>query len=829
MRVLHLYALLLVMATGSLLGQVTNKSGIDINPNKKYEIGGVRVTGGNDLDKRVVTLISGLEVGKKINLPGEATTKAIENLWRQKLFDDIGIFVTEITGNVVFLEIRLKALPKLSKYGIQGLKKSDRNDLREELDLSSGKVVTQNLIVTTENKAEKYFRINGYLNADVEVSQQPDTAKKNAVILNIKVDKGEKVKIADIFFYGNKKLSDRDLRKSLEETKRARIWNIFKSSKFIRKKYEEDKQKLIDAYNSKGFRNARILKDSIYQVKDDRVAIAIWVEEGQKFYFGDINWLGNTKYSDQTLRNVLNIDKGDVYDAAYLQERLFMDKQGNDVSSLYLNNGYLFFNLNPVEVQVRNDTIDLEMRIQEGQQATIDEVTVSGNDRTNDHVILRELRTRPGELFRRSNVQRSLRELQQLGFFDPRQLNVNPVPDAETGTVDIEYEVTEQSTSQLQLQGGWGAGRIVGTLGLNFNNFSARNFFKKGAWKPLPAGDGQTISLRAQSNGRFFQSYNASFTEPWLGGKKPNSFTVSVYHNIQNLSGLPRDDDDYQGLTITGATVSLGQRLKWPDDYFTLRHSLDLQRYRLVDYSLASINFQDGFVNNLSYTIALGRNSVDYPIFPRKGSLFNLSMEMTPPYSLFNDKNYDGLPPSERYQSLEYYKLKFDTKWYTEIFDKTVFKVAAEFGSLGTYNTEVGLPPFERFYLGGDGLQNFVLDGREIIRLRGYPNNSLVPVTPTGRGGTVYNKYTMELRYLITENPSAQIFALTFMEAGNNFDRFENYRPFSLKRSAGAGVRIFMPMFGLLGVDFGYGFDPLPNNPGTPSGWQTHFMIGQQF
>ena len=829
MRVLHLYALLLVMATGSLLGQVTNKSGIDINPNKKYEIGGVRVTGGNDLDKRVVTLISGLEVGKKINLPGEATTKAIENLWRQKLFDDIGIFVTEITGNVVFLEIRLKALPKLSKYGIQGLKKSDRNDLREELDLSSGKVVTQNLIVTTENKAEKYFRINGYLNADVEVSQQPDTAKKNAVILNIKVDKGEKVKIADIFFYGNKKLSDRDLRKSLEETKRARIWNIFKSSKFIRKKYEEDKQKLIDAYNSKGFRNARILKDSIYQVKDDRVAIAIWVEEGQKFYFGDINWLGNTKYSDQTLRNVLNIDKGDVYDAAYLQERLFMDKQGNDVSSLYLNNGYLFFNLNPVEVQVRNDTIDLEMRIQEGQQATIDEVTVSGNDRTNDHVILRELRTRPGELFRRSNVQRSLRELQQLGFFDPRQLNVNPVPDAETGTVDIEYEVVEQSTSQLQLQGGWGAGRIVGTLGLNFNNFSARNFFKKGAWKPLPAGDGQTISLRAQSNGRFFQSYNASFTEPWLGGKKPNSFTVSVYHNIQNLSGLPRDDDDYQGLTITGATVSLGQRLKWPDDYFTLRHSLDLQRYRLVDYSLASINFQDGFVNNLSYTIALGRNSVDYPIFPRKGSLFNLSMEMTPPYSLFNDKNYDGLPPSERYQSLEYYKLKFDTKWYTEIFDKTVFKVAAEFGSLGTYNTEVGLPPFERFYLGGDGLQNFVLDGREIIRLRGYPNNSLVPVTPTGRGGTVYNKYTMELRYLITENPSAQIFALTFMEAGNNFDRFENYRPFSLKRSAGAGVRIFMPMFGLLGVDFGYGFDPLPNNPGTPSGWQTHFMIGQQF
>lgn len=829
MRIIQICALLLVLTMGNLLGQVTNQSGIDINPNKKYEIGGVRITGANDLDKRVVILISGLEVGKKINLPGEATTKAIENLWRQKLFNDIGIFVTEIAGNLVFLELRLQALPKLSKYGIQGLKKSDRNDLREELQLSSGKVVTQNLIVTTENKAERYFRKNGYLNASVEVTQQPDTTKKNAVILNIKVDKGEKVKIADIFFHGNKQLSDRDLRKAMKETKRARIWNIFKSSKFIRKKYQEDKQKIIEAYNSKGFRNARIIKDSIYQVQDDRIAIAIWVEEGDKFYFGNISWLGNTKYSDQVLSDVLNIDKGDVYDAAYLQERLFMDKQGNDVSSLYLNNGYLFFNLTPVEVQVRNDTIDLEMRIQEGQQATIDEVTVSGNDRTNDHVILRELRTRPGELFRRSEVQRSLRELQQLGFFDPRQLNVNPVPDAQTGTVDIEYSVVERSTSQLQLQGGWGAGRIVGTLGLNFNNFSARNFFKKGAWKPLPAGDGQTISLRAQSNGRFFQSYNASFTEPWLGGKKPNSFTVSIYHNIQNLSGLPRDDDDYQGLTITGATVSLGQRLKWPDDYFTLQHSLSFQRYHLVDYSLASLNFQDGFVNNVSYTIALGRNSVDYPIFPRKGSLFNLSLEMTPPYSLFNGRNYSDLSPEQRYESLEYYKWKFDTKWYTEIFKKTVLKVAGEFGMLGAYNDDVGLPPFERFYLGGDGLQNFVLDGREIIRLRGYPNNSLVPITPTGRGGTVYNKFTMELRYLITENPSAQIFALTFMEAGNNFGVFSDYRPFSLKRSAGAGIRIFMPMFGLLGVDFGYGFDPLPSNPGAPSGWQTHFMIGQRF
>jgi outer membrane protein insertion porin family len=833
MRLLLAGLAALVTFSASLSAQISTSNttqGITVNPNQEYEIGGIQITGSNNLDKQVITLISGLQVGEKVTLPGDKTTEAIKNLWRQKLFDDIGIYVTEVKGNVVFLEIRLKELPKLSKYGIRGLKKSKRDDLREELDLSSGIIVTENLIVSTRNKAREFFITDGYLNAEVVVVKKSDSTRSNSVILDIAVTRGERVKISDITFFGNETLPDKKLRKAMDETKRARIWNIFKSSKFIKSDFKADKKLVIERYNEEGFRDARIVKDSIYKTEEDRIAINLYVEEGEKFYFGDITWLGNTKYTDETLSEVLQIKKGDVYDAAFLQKRLFADPQGGDVSSLYLDNGYLFFNLNPVEVRVTNDTIDIEMRISEGRQATINEVTIVGNDRTNDHVILRELRTRPGELFRRSEVQRSIRELQQLGYFDAQQLNVNPVPDAETGTVDIEYTVVEQSTSQLQLQGGWGAGRIVGTLGLNFNNFSARNMFKKGAWKPLPAGDGQTINLRAQSNGLFFQSYSASFTEPWLGGKKPTSLTVSVYHNIQNFSGLPRDDPRYEGLTITGATVGIGQRLKWPDDYFTLFSAVDYQLYNLNNFPLGGIRFEDGQVNNLNFKVTFGRNSVDFPIYPRKGSLFNLTLEATPPYSLVNGRDYTDLQPAQRFELLEYYKWKFNTSWFTEILPKTVIKTAGEFGFLGTYNPEVGLPPFERFFLGGDGLQNFVLDGREIIGLRGYPNNSLVPIGNDVNGGALYNKLTFELRYLITENPSAQIFALSFLEAGNNYDTFENYQPFNLKRSAGFGVRIFMPMFGLLGVDFGYGFDNIPGAPATqPSGWQTHFIIGQQF
>ncbi len=830
MRILFfsLAALLYVSFAQAQISSSKSLQELALEPSRQYEIGGIIVTGSANLDRQVIQLIAGINVGDKIYLPGDETSKAIKNLWKQKLFDDIGIYVTEIKGNIAFLEIRLKELPKLSFYGIRGdLSKSKKNDLREELNLSRGVIVTENLIINTENIARQFFVDKGYLNAEVEVGKRPDTTESNAVILEINVDRGEKVKIRDINFYGNTDLGDKKLRKSMKETKRKRIWNIFKSSKFIREEYEEDKRKIIEEYNKNGYRDARIVSDSIYKVEDDRIAVDITVEEGRKYYFRNITWLGNTKYSNEILQKILKINKGDVYDASYLQERLFLDPQGGDVSSLYLDNGYLFFDINPVEVLVENDSIDIEMRIREGRQATINKVTVVGNDRTNDHVIIRELRTKPGELFRRSDIQRSLRELQQLGFFEPAELNVSPKPNAETGTVDIEYSVVERSTSQLELQGGWGAGRLVGTLGLNFNNFSARNIFKKRSWQPLPSGDGQTINLRAQSNGLFFQSYSISFTEPWLGGKKPNSLTVSLYHNIQNINGLPRDDPGRQSLSITGVTVGFGQRLKWPDDYFTLYQAVDFQLFDLRNYPLAGITFEDGQVNNVAYKITLGRNSVDYPIYPRKGSLFNLTLEATPPYSLFNNRDFNQLEDFEKFQWLEYYKWKFNGSWFTEILPKAVIKSAVEFGFLGDYNNDVGLPPFERFFLGGDGLQNFVLDGREIIGLRGYPNNSL---TPGGDniGGALYNKFTLELRYLITENPSAQIFALSFLEAGNNYDTFENYQPFSLKRSAGMGVRIFMPMFGLLGIDFGYGFDNIPGLE-IPSGWNTHFIIGQQF
>lgn len=802
----------------------------------KYELGGVNITGAENLDRQVILLISGLKIGDKIALPGEETTQAIKNLWRQRLFDDIGIYVTEVRGETVYLEIRLTELPKLSLYGIRGdLSKTKKNDLREELNLSRGAIVTENLIVTTKNTTIRHFVEKGYLNVTADVVKKVDTTANNSVILEININLGEKVKIKDINFFGNENLSDRDLRKAMKETTRKRLWTIFKSSKFLRDEYEDDKKLIIEEYNKNGFRDARIISDSIYPVSEDRIAIDIRVEEGDKYYFRDITWLGNTKYSNETLDKVLQIKKGDVYDASYLQERLFVDPNGGDISSLYLDNGYLFFDLNPVEVMVENDSIDIEMRIREGRQATISKVTVVGNDRTNDHVIMRELRTKPGELFRRSDIQRSMRELQQLGFFEPTELNVVPTPNAETGTVDIEYSVVERSTSQLELQGGYGAGRIVGTLGLNFNNFSARNLFDKSSWKPLPAGDGQTINLRAQSNGLFFQSYSASFTEPWLGGKRPNSLTVSAYHNIQNVNGLPKDNVNRQSLSITGVTIGLGTRLKWPDDYFTLYGAVDLQQYNLRNYPLGGIQFQDGGVNNFAFKVTLGRNSTDYPIYPRRGSLFNISLELTPPYSLlpfapFSETDYANVSDQEKFKYLEYHKWKVNSSWFNEIFPKFVIKTAGEFGYLGSYNKEIGLPPFERFFVGGDGLQNFVLDGREIVGLRGYPNNSLVPGGggTSALGGALYNKFTLELRYLITENPSAQIFVLSFAEGGNSFDTFDNYEPFKLKRSAGVGVRIFMPMFGLLGVDWGYGFDAIPGAT-TPSGGNIHFIIGQQF
>jgi len=803
--------------------QISTTGDFNLIPGIDYEVAGITVSGGKDLDPNVVIMLTNLRVGDNIQFPDPKISDAIRTLWRQQLFEDITFKVVSKSGKKVYLDIQLKELPKMSKYYITGVKKVWKDDIREDLELRAGKVVNDNLIVMSSNKIQKYFKEKGYLNATIEVIQQADTAFNNAVILGFKIATGERVKIGQIAFSGNTAVSDKVLFRAMKNTK-VKGKSILKVSKLKNKEYKDDLKAVVAKYNSLGYRDARIVQDTSYSVSSELINIDISLEEGKKYYFGDITFIGNTKYETVLLTSILRINRGDIYDSQLLNERVSFDQNGNDVASVYLNNGYLFSQVIPIEKSVSNDTIDIEIRIQEGRQATIRKVSISGNERTNDHVIYREVRTKPGDLFSKEMIQRTIRELSQLGYFDQTQIGVNPVPDPQTGTVDLEYTVAEKSTSQLELQGGWGAGRVVGTLGLNFNNFSARNIGNKRSWQPLPTGDGQTISLRAQSNGLYFQSYNASFTEPWLGGKKPNSFTGTIYHNVQS-NGVERSNPLRQSLLITGINFGLGQRLKWPDDYFTLYQGLEFRRFNLNDFPTGFLDYTKGISNNVNYQFTLGRNNTDVPIFPTRGSQISFSAELTPPFSSFNgDIDYKSLSSEERFKLVEYHKWKLNADWFAPITSKFVIRTHGEFGYLGSYNKDLGLPPFERFYVGGDGLSNFVIDGREIIGLRGYQNNS---ITPAG-GGALYNKYILEFRYILANTPSAQVFPLIFMEGGNNYDNFWDYRAFNLKRSAGAGIRIYMPMFGLMGVDVAYGFDPEPNGA-SASGWQTHFIIGQQF
>ena len=818
-----LWALILTLVAFTTTAQVVQNGDFGLIPGIDYEVAGITVSGVQDLDPNVVIMLTNIRVGDNIQFPDPKISDAIRTLWRQQLFENITFSVVNKSGKKVYLDIRLKELPKMSKYFITGVKKTWKDDIREELDLRAGKVVNENLVVMSRNKIQSYFREKGYLNASVEITQERDTSFNNAVILGFKVKSGERVKIGEISFVGNEAVADKVLLKAMKNTK-MKGKAIFKVSKLRKKEYREDLRALVAKYNGMGYRDARIIRDTNYRVDDELINIEITVEEGRKYYFGDISFVGNTKYDTPLLRSILKINRGDIYDSQHLNERVSFDANGNDVASIYLNNGYLFSQVVPIEKNVQNDTIDVEIRIQEGRQATIRKVSITGNERTNDHVIYREVRTRPGDLFSKAMIQRTIRELSQLGYFDQTQIGVNPVPDPQTGTVDLEYTVVEKSTSQLELQGGWGANRVVGTLGLNFNNFSAKNIGNKRAWQPLPTGDGQTINIRAQSNGLYFQSYNASFTEPWLGGKKPNSFTGTIYHNVQS-NGVQASDPNRQSLLITGINFGLGQRLKWPDDYFTLYQGLEFRRFNLNNFPTGFLNYNKGISNNVNYKFTLGRNNTDVPIFPTRGSQISFAAELTPPFSLLRDDiDYKSLSSEERFKLVEYHKWKLNADWFAPITSKLVIRTHGEFGYLGSYNKDLGLPPFERFYVGGDGLANFVIDGREIIGLRGYTNNSITP----GGGGALYNKYVFEMRYIIANNPSAQVFPLIFMEGGNNYDNFWDYRAFNLKRSAGAGLRIFMPMFGLMGVDVAYGFDPEPNGAAA-SGWQTHFIIGQQF
>ncbi len=803
---------------------------VDYGNPKQYEIGGVVVTGTKYLDELVLINISGLTTGDSLEVPGDKISEAIRNLWKQGLFSDIKIVATKTLGKLIWFEIRLLEKPRLSSFSFnKEVNKSDADKIRDDVKLGD-KVVTDNLLETTKNKIVDFYVEKGYLNTEVTITHVKDTLFANKEKLFINVNKKSRVKVSNIDFVGNKYFSDRKLKHTMKDTKEKKWWKIFTSSKFLEEKYQSDKTKIVAKYSDGGYRDAHIVSDSIIKINDKWIGIKIVIDEGNQYFFRNITWLGNTKHTSQELNGILGIKKGDIYDQSILDQRLFMSQNGRDVSSLYMDDGYLFFSVTPVEINVENDSIDLEMRIYEGKQARINKVTVSGNIKTNDRVIMREIRTKPGQLFSRADIIRTQRELAQLGYFDQEKLGVNPVPNPTDGTVDIEYTVEERPSDQLELSGGYGANSLVGTLGLSFNNFSARNFFKKGSWRPLPSGDGQKLSLRAQTNGKYYQSYNASFTEPWLGGKKPNSMSTSVFYSRQT-NGTSGSDANHQEINIKGVSVGLGRRLKKPDDYFSVYGELSYQYYTLQNYG-GTFLFSDGVSNNLSLQGTISRNSIDAPIYPRTGSQLSLTLQLTPPYSswFFSNVNYKTASDADKYKYIEYHKWKFSSSWFTKLAGNLVLNTKIQYGFLGLYNRDLGASPFERFYLGGDGLSGYALDGREILALRGYENNSVTPVNKSGAqiGGTIFDKYTLELRYPVSLNPSATIYFLTFAEGGNSWLKFKEFNPFSAKRSVGAGIRIFLPVFGLLGLDYGYGFDKIPNNSGA-SGAHFHFSIGQQF
>lgn len=804
------------------------KNNFSFERGKEYILGGISVTGLKKFSEETVKVFTGLRNGQTIKLPGDKLTSAIKKLYESKQFSNVDVYLSRIDGNTVYLQFDVQELPQLNQVKIAGIRKSKAKELIREAELKTGTMVTDNLIVTTKNYFTKKYTDKGFLKAKVNLDIIKDTTDLNAVNMKVFIDRGKKIKVKNIIFNGNEKISDKKLRGAMSNTKRKFFGRFWKTSKYIEEDYQEDLESILDKYSRQGFRDARILDDRITWNDDNTINIEIDLEEGKQYRFADIIFVGNKEFTDEDLEQVLRIDKGDVYNGAVLKERVKGDgtPTSEDLTTLYQDNGFLFSQVNAVETKVKNDSITVEIRIREDEKARIRKVTVSGNDKTNDHVIFRELRVKPGDLFSRSNIIRSIREIGQLGFFDQ---NVVPdvVPDYNNKTADINFAVTERGGSQVELQGGYGGGAFIGTLGLSFNNFSIRNLFNKEAYKPLPMGDGQSLSLRLQTS-RTFSTYSLSFTEPWLGGKTPQSLSFSIYTSNQfQINPQTFDVDKSRSLGIVGASIGLGKRLKWPDDYFQLSQTIAYQSFRLNNYGfrVGRDILNNGTLNNLSYNVVLTRNSAGpTPIFPTYGSQFILGLKATFPYSLFNDRDYTQLDPSEKYKWLEYYKIKAQGKWYTSFTDKLVLMTNAEMGFLGFYNSDIGLSPFERFFVGGDGIAVFQLDGREVIGLRGYENNRLSSVD----GGSIYNKFQLELRYSITDSPAASIYTLGFLEAGNSYDNFESFNPFELKRSAGLGIRIFMPAFGLLGIDFAHGFDPLPGAL-VKSGWQTHFIIGRQF
>jgi len=814
---------------------------------KKYILAGLEVSGIRFLDTEVLKNLSGFVIGDEILIPGERITSALKKYWHQGLFSDVRISATKIVGSKIWLDIYLQERPRLSQKFYKGVSKSEKEDIEKKVMLLVGGQVTDNLINTAKRQILGIFQGKGFYNTEVEIIQRDDPSKVNQVILDINVNKKVKVKISKIDFIGVTALSKKELEKAMKKTKAKKIRNFFASKKFLEDKFEEDKLNLIKKYNEKGYRDAIIVADTI--AKDtlrNTVHLKYYIDEGKRYYFRNIRWVGNTIYGDQQLNLVLGIRKGDIFDQKLLDKRLTEDDDA--VSNVYLNNGYLFYNLSPVEVNVEKDSIDFEMRMVEGTQATINSIGIKGNTKTNEHVARRELFTRPGQLFSKENIIRSVRELSQMGHFNPEAIKPDVIPHPEDGTVDINYELEERANDQIELSGGWGAGMFVGTIGLKFSNFSVRNIPNKKAWKPLPTGDGQAVSLRAQTNGSYYQSYSFSFTEPWLGGKKPNSLTFSIYYSKQtsgnqsynytgNYAGYgsgygsnygtaytPYNYVITQRMGVIGGSVGLGHRLKFPDDFFTLYHELSYQLYILDNWQY--FFFKNGTSHNFSFKTVFGRNSTDNPLYTKRGTNFSFMVQLTPPYSLWSPLNYSStlLTPEQRYNLIEFHKWVFKGDVFTPFTadQKLVLRTKFESGYLGYYNKNLR-SPFESFRVGGDGMSGYSMYGSDIIGLRGYSNNSLTPAN----GGNIYEKITMEMRYPITLSQSATIYGLTFFEAGNSWFDMKNYNPFTIKRSAGLGIRIFLPMFGLMGFDWGYGFDDgyIKGSGGS----NFHFIMGQQF
>ncbi len=798
---------------------------MDYSYPREFTIGGITVSGCVTRDPNAVKLFSGLKVGDQITIPGERIGRAIHAIWEQQLFTDVRLEEAEIRGSTIFLHILVQENPQLASYGFGGtVSRSEGDKLRERISLQRGQQVNEAVKANAVRAVSQYFVDKGFLKATARVEETRDTTLENSVRLQVLASKGPRVKIKDVNFIGNENLPDARLRRAMKKTKRKRWYNLFGSSKFNRGEYRSDKGNVVELYNEKGYRNATITKDTMYFVSAKRIALDITVDEGNQFHFRQISFTGNTKYGNDTLVDLLGIRRGDVYNKKKLESRLYMNPSGADISSLYMDQGYLSFSPEPIE-RVQGDSIDLEVRIREGKQYRVRNVTITGNSKTFDHVVRREIRTRPGDLFDRSEVIRSQQQLISLGFFDPAAVNVTPQPDPRTGLVDLNYIVAEKPSDRLELSGGYGGGRVLVSLGLSFTNFSVRKLFDKKAWAPLPAGDGQTLSLRAQTNGSYYQSYSLSFIEPWLGGRKPNSLSLGGYYTRQT-NGLTAEDPQFQQLGIWGGSIGLGKRLRWPDDYFFLNLTGSFQRYNLQNWN-SLFAFTNGTSDVYAAQLRFTRRSIAEPFWITQGSETAISVKATPPFSLFEpETDYTLLPAQERYALAEFHKWKFTSQWFTKLTRSKsrhdlVLMGRVGYGFIGRYNPRKGDSPFERFYLGGSGLTGFQLDGREIIALRGYDDLSLSP----NFGSFFVNKYTAELRFPVSLNPQATIFALGFAEAANAWSSIERYDPFKVYRSAGIGLRLFLPMFGPMGLDYGWRLDDVPGQPNMAKS-QFHFTIG---